>query len=83
MRTPCPEWHEAWWDESKYWKFYRTIRWIWIYNMASNNTWGDSLLNSNISEYDAQEYRFCSMVARKGWENWKIEICSTMTNFIE
>ena len=83
-RTPCPEWHEAWWDQSPYWKFYRTIRGIWIYDMASDNTWGDLLLDdSAILAANAQEYRFCSMVARRGWENWEIEICSTMTNFIE
>ena len=84
--TPCPEWHEAWWDQSKYWKFYRAIRGIWLYNMATNDTWWILLQNTtseNIALIDAQEYRFCSMVARKGWENWRIEICSTMTNFIE
>lgn len=81
--TPCPNWHEAWWDQSKYWKFYRAIRGVGLYNMASTDTWGTLILDGNTEEIDAQEYRFCSMVARKGWANWVIEICSTMTNFIE
>lgn len=84
VRTSCPKWHGTWWDQSKYWKFYRTIRGIWIYNMASNNTWGDLLDDSDdFTEANAQEYRFCSIVARRWWQNWEMEICSTMTNFIE
>jgi len=83
--TPCPEWHEAWWDQSKYWKFYRAIRGVGVYDMASDTTWWNLISNTpvNLALISAQEYRFCSMVARKGWANWVIEICSTMTNFIE
>ena len=84
IRTSCTGWHEAWWDQSKYWKFYRTIRSIWIYDMASDETWGILIPNLEDAEKaDAQEYRFCSVVARRGWQNWEIEICSTMTNFVE
>ena len=86
VRTPCPEWHETGWDQSKYWKFYRTIRGVWLYDMANNDTWWKLLEDIEpkaIAWIDAQEYRFCSMVARKWWQNWEIEICSTMTNFIK
>ena len=85
---PCPQWHEAWWDQSKYWKFYRIIEWIWSFDMAAEST-GGQFLNTNrfLSRYaatDAQEYRFCSRVVREwgGWQDWELEICSTMTNFI-
>lgn len=85
--VPCTGWHEAWWDQSTYWKFYRTIRGIWLYDMATDDyTWWKLLEdedNTTIANTNAQEYRFCSMVARKWWQNWEIEICSTMTNFIE
>ena len=84
VRVPCPEWHEAWNDQSRYWKFYRRIEGIWIYDMSENNTPGwKEILSDFCSAWNTQEYRFCSMVARKGWENCVIEICSTMTNFIE
>ena len=82
--TPCPNWHAAWWDESKYWKFYRTIYGLWIYDMSSQETWGKLIISDVDAESkDAQEYRFCSIVARKGWQGWVVEICTTMTNFIE
>ena len=84
VRNPCPQWHEEWWDQSKYGKFYRTIHGMWIYNMATNETWGRLIVNTeDIESADAQEYRFCSRVAWRGWQWWEIEICSTMTNFIE
>lgn len=82
VRVPCPTWHEL--DESKYWVFYRNIEWIWIYNMAASNiTWWELLTINELSGTQAQEFRFCSTVARAWWENPAIEICSTMTNFIE
>ena len=82
-RTPCNEWHENWWDESHYWKFFRYIEWKWVYNMASDTTWWDLLSISQLSWTTAQEYRFCSYVTRIWWQGWSVEICSTMTNFID
>lgn len=91
VRDPCTSWHELWWDESRYWKFFRVIEWIWIYDMSKNQKWWQKI--SNISENNsircnsnpcyAQEYRFCSRVYRVWWLDWEIEICSTMTNFIK
>ena len=83
VRVPCPQWHSAWNDESKYWRFYRMIEWQWIYDMSQNTTWWQIIQNNNISNIDTQEYRFCSRVARIWWQDWEIEICSTMTNFAE
>jgi prepilin-type N-terminal cleavage/methylation domain-containing protein len=76
-------WHNYWRDESHYGKFYRMIEWIWIYNMDSDETWGDLVDSSFCFRGEAQEYRFCSRVARDWWQWWEIEICSTMTNFAE
>lgn len=85
VRVPCPQWHEEWSDQSKYWKFYRMIQWIWVYNMNSYDTiWWEFYPSSFcIPEINAQEYRFCSRVARDWWQWWELEICSTMTNFAE
>lgn len=82
VRVPCPQWHSAWNDESKYWRFYRMIEWKWIYDMSQDTTWWQ-ITQSNISNIDTQEYRFCSRVARIWGQDWEIEICSTMTNFAE
>ena len=81
--VPCNSWHNEWWDHSHYWKFYRYIEWKWIYNMASDSTWWSQLSTNDLSWELAQEYRFCSYVTRKWWQNWAVEICWTMTNFIE
>ena len=85
VRVPCPQWHDAWNDESKYGKFYRMIEWIWIYDMSVNQEWWEPINSDFCSQGNAQEYRFCSRVARDwGWGNiwwWEVEICSTMTNF--
>ena len=82
VRVPCTLWHE--WDESKYWIFYRHIEWMWIYDMsASNITWWQLLATNQLGNYNAQEFRFCSTVSRAWWEHPAVEICSTMTNFIE
>lgn len=85
VRVPCPEWHEAWHDESKYGKFYRMIEWIWIYDMSENSKWWKEINSDFCSSINTQEYRFCSRVAREwgGWYQWwwEVEICSTMTNF--
>ncbi len=82
VRVPCPSWHE--WDESKYWRFYRNIKWMWIYNMANwETTWWNLLNTNDLGSANAQEFRFCSTVTRAGWENPAVEICSTMTNFID
>lgn len=83
IRVPCPQWHEEWNDQSKYWKFYRKIKWLWSYNMWSNSTWWEYIESSFCSNAEAQEYRFCSIVARDWWQWWEVEICSTMTNFAE
>jgi len=85
--VPCPQWHENWWDESRYWKFYRMIKWIGTYDMWSDNLWWSKIDQICYNSYDtyAQEYRFCSTVARD-WAGglwWEVEICSTMTNFVE
>lgn len=84
VREPCPQWHEGWDDQSKYWKFYRMIQWIWVYNMSSPDIWWEPYASSFCMWHiSAQEYRFCSRVARDGWQWWELEICSTMTNFAE
>ncbi len=81
--VPCPQWHTAWNDESKLGKFYRAIEWIWIYDMSSDTVWWELLDKNDLSDKNAQEYRFCSRVAWKWAPWWEVEICSTMTNFIE
>ena len=85
---PCPEWHNAWQgDQSRYWKFYRMIEWLWVYDMSENEIWWRYLESEFCNPQNAQEYRFCSRVAREwGWgysQWWEVEICSTMTNFAE
>lgn len=80
--VPCTWGHEEWWDESIYWKFFRTIEWFWIYNMAASTTWWTRINIPQLSWSQAQEYRFCSRVYRVWWQHWEVEICSTMTNFI-
>lgn len=86
VRVPCPEWHEAWHDQSRYGKFYRMIEGIWIYDMSENEIAGWKKIESSFcSLWNTQEYRFCSRVAREWgwWLVWwgEVEICSTMTNF--
>lgn len=84
VRNPCTSWHELWWDESRYWKFFRIIEWIWIYDMSRNVKWWWKItINGYSNNHSAQEYRFCSRVYRVWWHDWEIEICSTMTNFIK
>lgn len=84
VRVPCTEWHEIWLDESKYWKLYRNIEWIWIYDITTYDiTWWTLINFNNTSETTGQEFRFCSTVTRPWWEDFAVEICSTMTNFIE
>ena len=83
-RIPCTWGHDEWDDESIYWKYYRSIIWQWVFDMSINETWWQKLENTDIlSDKFAQEYRFCSYVSRRSLNNWSIEICSTMTNFIE
>jgi len=81
---PCTSWHEANNDESNYWHFYRYIEWIGNYNMDSTETWWTILSPEYFpADKDAQEYRFCSRVYRQWMQWWEVEICSTMTNFID
>lgn len=92
VRTPCPEGHELWWDESRYWKFFRVIEWKWLYDMSRRDRkWWQQIIDISLTDRilcngiwcETQEFRFCSRVYRAWWQDWEIEICSTMTNFIE
>ena len=81
--VPCSSWHDIWFDESTYGKFYRRIEWTWVYDMSVDTEWW-SKINLDLCEpEEAQEYRFCSRVVREGGQWWEAEICSTMTNFAE
>jgi Tfp pilus assembly protein PilV len=80
---PCTWWHEDWNDESKYWKYFRSIVWQGIFDMSSDTTWWSMLWAGELKWRQAQEYRFCSYVSRWSMGTWSIEICSTMTNFID
>lgn len=82
-RIPCTWGHDEWNDESKYGKYFRSIIWQGTFNMASDTTWWTALNTSELSGKVAQEYRFCSYVSRYSMDTWSIEICSTMTNFID
>lgn len=82
-RIPCTWWHVEWLDESRYWKYFRNIQWQGVFDMSSSTTWGTMLETNELSEKVVQEYRFCSYVSRWSIDTWSIEICSTMTNFID
>lgn len=75
-------------NHTKYWKFFRTIKWVGLYDKDSNITWW-KLLNctkwndTNCADNIPKEYRFCSAVFYI-WETiWKSEICGIMTNFFD
>lgn len=75
-------------NHTKYWKFFRTIKWIGLYNKNTNTTWWN-LLNctkwndANCADNIAKEYRFCSTVFYIWEKIWKSEICSILTNFFD
>lgn len=84
QRTNCP-WEE---NNTKYGKFFRVIKWVWLYDKDINTTWWN-LLNcnkwndTNCSNNIAKEYRFCSVVLYLWDKKWKAEICGIMTNFFD
>ncbi len=75
-------------NHTKYWKFFRTIKWFGLYDKNPSLTWWNSLNctkwnDSNCSNNIAKEYRFCSTVFYIWEKVWKSEICSIMTNFLD
>lgn len=75
-------------NHTKYWKFFRIIKWIGLYDKDKNIT-GWNLLDCPTwntfwcEENTPKEYKFCSLVYYI-WEHiWKSEICSIMTNFFD
>jgi len=84
QRNSCP-WED---NQTKHWKFFRTIEWKWLFNKDNLNTWGIELncLDWNPTECidtTAKEYRFCSRVEYIWTNIWKTEICSIITNFFD
>lgn len=85
QRSACP-WSD---NQTRYWKFFRTIEWKWLYLKNSNNTWWDliSCINWNSSNTcknnNAKEFRFCSKVEYIWTKTWNVEICGVLTNFFD
>ncbi len=82
QRLSCP-WTE---NNTKYWKYFRIIKWIWLYDKNESTTgwkllsctkWNDTNCWNNI----AKEYRFCSAVFYVWEKTWEAEVCGIMTNF--
>jgi len=83
-RNSCP-WED---NQTKHWKFFRTIEWKWLFNKNNLITWGIELncINWDTTECNdntAKEYRFCSRVEYIWTNIWKTEICSIITNFFD
>lgn len=83
-RYPCPEED----NQTKHWKFFRTIEWKGLFDKSNSTTWWIELNCTNwnqewCSGNIAKEYRFCSRVEYI-WTNLKkAEICSIITNFFD
>ena len=75
-------------NQTKYWKYFRVIKWFWLYDKDANTTWWN-LLNCEYWNDEecwndlAKEYRFCSQVFFVWNKIWKTEICAIMTNFFD
>jgi len=83
-RVPCPGEE----NHTKYWKYFRTIKWIWLYDKNESTTWWNLLSctkwdDANCWDDKPKEYRFCITVFYVWEKIWKSEICTIMTNFFD
>jgi len=72
--------------DTKEWRFFRAIRWIWLYskedwNSLNCNNWGGPDIECRDSS--AKEYRFCSTVQYMAGWIWQVELCWVITNFLK
>jgi len=89
----CLTWWQRWacpWqnNQTKYWKFFRTIEWKWLFLKNSSNTWWDLINCTNWStticnDNSAKEFHFCSRVEYIWTKTWNVEICGVLTNFFD
>lgn len=67
-------------------KYFRSIRWIGLFNKTIATSWWQQITCSNWLWPDcwnstAKEYRFCSKVAYIGQGKGEVELCGLLTNF--
>ncbi len=83
IRKACPGQRPT----SNEWFFFRRIQWLWIFQKDSTENWWTYINCTNGSspsvcgDDSAKEYRFCSIVEYVGTSEWKVELCSVLTNF--
>jgi len=72
---------------SKEWKYWREIRWIWLFLKDTVMAWWIQIECENWSDQQicgnesAKEYRFCSKVEYFGSSTWEVQLCGLITNF--
>lgn len=81
-------WYACPWTipNSKEWYFFRSVRWVWLYQKNTNTIWGDLIncpnnTDSTCTNNNAKEYRFCVIVNYINESVGKVELCSVLTNF--
>jgi len=87
QRRACPWIDRSTWSSAE-WVYLRQISWKWVFLKDVNASWWNYINctiwnDTNCWDESAKEYRFCSRVWYMWWNNWEIEICSLMTNFVK
>lgn len=87
----CKDANEQWYNcpssadpYTKEWWFFRSIRWIWLYNKESWSALNCSNWSDIVSCWTStsKEFRFCSTVQYQAWWIWQVELCGILTNFL-
>lgn len=83
-RVACPEEE----NQTKYWRYFRVIKWFGLYDKDSTVTWWNLLECASWNDEDCsnnlpKEYRFCCQVFFVWNKIWKTEVCAIMTNFYD
>lgn len=95
QRISC-QWQK---NQSKFWKFFRTIESKWLYIKDVSHTWGLQIFCPNSSawwtvededytcwpwdDHHPMEFQFCSRVEYLWTKTDSVEICGILTNFFD
>lgn len=81
----CDDWYE--WFNNKYWRFFRVIKWVWLYDKSNTAGWqkidycNNADSNTSCIDWSPKEFRFCSTVYYAWLTVGKSEFCGILTNF--
>ena len=75
------------WFENKYWRFFRVIKWVWLYDKSNTAGWqkidycNNADSDPSCIDWTPKEFRFCSIVYYAWLTVGKSEFCGIITNF--